>query len=109
MEEDELEALRQRRIAETQQAAAKSQEEERKRREAEAAKKALSRVTFTPEARQRLANLKLVRPQLAEQLELSLIQLAQQGRVKVPITDEQLKVVLSRVQASKREMSIRRI
>jgi programmed cell death protein 5 len=66
-------------------------------------------VTFTTEARQRLANLKLVRPQLADQLELSLIQLAQQGRINTPITDEQLKVVLGRVQANKREISIRRL
>ncbi|MGQ9515266.1 MAG: DNA-binding protein [Thermoproteota archaeon] len=109
IEEEELEALRQRRMAELQQAIARSQEEERRRQEAEAAKKALSRVTFTPEARQRLANLKLVRPQLAEQLEISLIQLAQQGKVKVPISDEQLKIVLSRIQASKREINIRRL
>jgi DNA-binding TFAR19-related protein (PDSD5 family) len=42
-------------------------------------------------------------------LELSLIQLAQQGKIKVPITDEQLKIVLGRIQASKREINIRRL
>lgn len=108
-EDEELEEIRQRRTAEIQEAAAKSLEEERRRKETDAAKKALSRATFTPEARQRLSNLKLVKPQLAQQLELSLIQLAQQGRISVPITDEQLKVVLGKIQASKRDISIRRM
>jgi len=108
-EDDELEGIRQRRMAELQEAAAKSLEDERRKKEAEAAKKALSRATFTPEARQRLSNLRLVKPQLAQQLELSLIQLAQQGRVNVPITDEQLKAMLSKIQSGKREINIRRM
>jgi len=108
-EDDELEGIRQRRMAELQEAAAKSLEDERRKKEAEATKKALSRATFTPEARQRLSNLRLVKPQLAQQLELSLIQLAQQGRVNVPITDEQLKAMLSKIQSGKREINIRRM
>ena len=108
-EDEELERIRQRRTTELQEAAAKSMEEEQRRKEAEAAKKALSRATFTPEARQRLSNLKLVKPQLAQQLELSLIQLAQQGRISVPITDGQLKVMLRKIQENKRDISIRRM
>jgi programmed cell death protein 5 len=50
-----------------------------------------------------------VKPQLAQQLELSLIQLAQQGRISVPITDEQLKVMLRKIQDNKRDISIRRM
>lgn len=96
-------------MAELQEAATKSIEEERRKKEAEVAKKALLRATFTPEARQRLSNLKLVKPQLAQQLELTLIQLAQQGRVNVPITDGQLKIMLGKIQSGKREITIRRM
>jgi len=96
-------------MAELQEAATKSIEEERRKKEAEATKKALLRATFTPEARQRLSNLKLVKPQLAQQLELTLIQLAQQGRVNVPITDGQLKIMLGKIQSGKREITIRRM
>lgn len=69
----------------------------------------LSLLTFTKEARQRLANLKLVKPELAEKLETTLISLAQQGRLETPITDEQLKRLLSRLSRQKKEIRIRRL
>ena len=72
-------------------------------------KQSLMRRILTPKARQRLANLKIVRPEFASQLELQLIQIAQQGRVELPITDDQLKEILSRLQRSRREIRIRRV
>jgi len=64
---------------------------------------------LTSEARQRLTNLKIARPQFASQIELQLIQIAQQGRINLPITDEQLKEILRRLQPTKRDIKIRRI
>ena len=66
---------------------------------------------LTPEARQRLANIRMVRPDFAEQLEMQLVQLAQAGRVQLPINDELLKRLLSQLegQQRKRDISIRRI
>jgi programmed cell death protein 5 len=75
----------------------------------EAQKEALLRNILSPEARQRLTNLKMVKPEFTEQLELQLIQLAQQGRLQIPLKDEQLKQLLVQLQGRKRETTIRRI
>ncbi len=72
-------------------------------------KQALLRSLLTPEARQRLANLKMIKPEFISQLELQLIQLAQQGKIPIPLTDKQLKQILIQVQARKREIKIRRV
>ncbi|MEM4021662.1 MAG: DNA-binding protein, partial [Nitrososphaerota archaeon] len=93
MSDEELEKLKAARMAELQRKMA--EEEERLRREAE--RQAAMRVILTPEARQRLANLRLVKPELVAQLEEQLIQLANSGRVSLPITDEVLKEILARI------------
>ena len=102
--EDELERLKAKKLAELQERLA--EEEERKRRELE--RQAAMRAILTPEARQRLANLRLIRPELVAQLEEQLIQLANSGRIRLPITDEDLKAILSRL-TSRRSIRIRRI
>jgi programmed cell death protein 5 len=53
----------------------------------------------------------MVRPEFGQQLELELIQIAQGGRVPLPITDEQLKKLLIQLegQQKKRDISIRRV
>lgn len=71
-------------------------------------KQAILKNILTPEARQRLANLKLVKPEFTAQLELQLIQLAQLGKLPTPLTDEQLKQILIQLQTRKREIKIRR-
>ncbi|MDI9619674.1 MAG: DNA-binding protein [Candidatus Nezhaarchaeota archaeon] len=104
----ELEELKQRKLAELQRRAAAAEEQERLRREYEARKQAALRAILTPEARMRLANIKMVKPEFAEQLENQLIQLAQSGRLPVPVTDEHLKKILETVQPPRREIKIRR-
>ncbi|MCS7368619.1 MAG: DNA-binding protein [archaeon GBS-70-058] len=95
--DEELEEIKRKRMMEL-----KRQIEEAKKREAiEAAKQEALRRILTPEARSRLANLKMVRPEIVEQIELQLIQLAQSGRLHIPITDEQLKEILSRVMSKR--------
>jgi len=103
IDDKELEKLKAKRMAEIQE---KLAEEERLRREME--RQAAMRVILTPEARQRLANLRLIKPELVAQLEEQLIQLANTGRVKMPITDDMLKEILSRLMA-KRDIKIKRI
>jgi programmed cell death protein 5 len=77
-------------------------EEDRRKQEEQRVVKTLSRIVFTPEARSRLNNLRLVKPQLADQVEKYLIALAQQGKLKIPVEDAQLKEVLEKVYLSTR-------
>jgi programmed cell death protein 5 len=62
---------------------------------------------LTREARERLANVRLGNPQLAEQVELYLIQAYQQGQITQPIEDSKLKELLQAL-TPKRETKITR-
>jgi programmed cell death protein 5 len=106
---EELEALRKRRMLELQQRIAEEQKQAQARQHLESQKQSLLRRVLTPEARSRLTNLKMVKPEFIEQLELELIQLAQQGRIAIPITDEQLKELLVKLQSARRDYKIRRV
>ena len=109
MSEEELEALRKRRMLELQQRMVEEQKQAQAQQQLEGQKQALLRRILTPEARSRLTNLKMVKPEFTQQLELQLIQLAQQGRIAIPITDEQLKELLVRLQSGRRDYKIRRV
>lgn len=106
MAEDELEELRRRKLLALQQKLAEEQRQAQVAQELELQKQALLRKILTPEARQRLTNLRMVRPEFTEQLELQLIQLAQHGKLPIPLTDEQLKQILIQLQTNKREPKI---
>jgi programmed cell death protein 5 len=108
-EDEELEELRRRRALELQQKTAQEQQQSEAEKRLEVQKQALMRRILTQEARQRLTNLKMVRPEFALQLELQLIQIAQQGKIELPIDDEQFKEILQRLQSDRKEIKIRRI
>ncbi len=90
----ELEELRRRKLLELRKQL--EEEEKRKRMEAEleARKQAILRRIMTEKARERLANIKLVKPELARAAEDLIIQLVQAGRLPAPVTDEQVKAIL---------------
>lgn len=104
--DEELEAIRQRKLAQLQEQQVASQAQEEQQATLEAQKQSILRQILTEKARQRLANVKLVRPQVAEAVELRLIQIAQQGGVKENINDEQLKEILRKIQGQKRETKV---
>jgi programmed cell death protein 5 len=108
-DEEELEELRRRKLLALQQKVADEQRQAQMEQQVELQKQALLKKILTPEARQRLTNLRMVRPEFTDQLELQLIQLAQQGKLPIPISDVQLKQILTQLQAQKRETKIRRI
>ena len=107
--EQELEQLRRRRLAELQRAAAEEERRAEVQQQVEVQKQAILKRILTMEARQRLTNIKMVKPEFADQLEVQLIQLAQSGRVKLPISDAQLKEALVRLQSQRKDIKIRRI
>lgn len=108
MSDEELQELRRKKLAALQRQMTDEQKSAQTEQQMEQQKQALLRSILTPEARQRLANLKMVRPDFTDQLELQLIQLAQQGKVPVPLGDEQLKKILVQLQGRKRETTITR-
>jgi programmed cell death protein 5 len=108
-EDEQLEELRKRRMLELQQKMTQERQQAKAEERLELQKQALLRRILTPEARQRLANLKMVRPEFASQIELQLIQIAQQGRIELPIDDDRLKEILMKLQGNRREMRIRRV
>jgi programmed cell death protein 5 len=108
-EEEELEEIRRKKLLAMQQKMAEEQRQAQIQQQLELQKQAILRKILTPDARQRLANLKMVKPEFTEALELQLIQLAQQGKLPIPLSDEQLKQILIQLQSQKRETKIRRI
>jgi programmed cell death protein 5 len=106
--DEELEILRRRRLQEMQQQAYSEQRRSQQQQQVERQKQAIIRKILSPEARQRLTNIRMVKPEFAEELEMQLIQLAQSGRLQGPVTDEQLKKTLEQLQGQKREIKIRR-
>ena len=108
MSDDELEELRRRKLSALQRQMTNEQKSEQMQKQLETQKENLLRSILSPEARQRLTNLKMVKPEFTEQLELQLIQLAQQGKIPVPLPDTQLRQILVQLQSRKHEPTIRR-
>jgi len=106
MEEDE--ELRRRKLLELQARLEEQRRQEELRRQYEIQKRLAIQQILTPEARSRLANIRAVKPEFAEQIELQLIQLAQSGRLTSQITDAQLREILKRLQERRRKIRIRR-
>jgi programmed cell death protein 5 len=95
-------------MLELQQRVGQEQQRAQMQQQLEAQKQAILRRILTTEARQRINNLKMVRPDFANALELQLIQIAQTGKIPTPITDEQLKEILVKLQTQRREIKITR-
>ena len=91
-----------------QQAAAQQNraQQEEQARQAEAQKQAVLRQIMLPEARDRLANVRLANPQQAAAVEAQLIRLYQSGRLKTMVTEAMLKEVLQSMAPREREISI---
>jgi len=109
----ELEEIKRRRLEQMQQQQAgaqyQAQQQQAQQQQVDEAKQTILRQILTPDARERLTSLKLARPQLAEQVEMQLISLAQSGRLQTMIDDAKLKVLLQQIQPKKREMTIKHI
>ncbi|MBS7632977.1 DNA-binding protein [Candidatus Bathyarchaeota archaeon] len=109
MSDEELEGIRRRKLSALQRQMNEEQKQAQMQQQLELQKQAILRSILSPEARQRLTNLKMIKPEFTEQLELQLIQLAQQGKLPIPLSDAQLKQILVQLQSVRRETKIRRI
>ena len=73
----------------------------------EAIREQMLKVLLTTEARERLANIKMVKPDVAKMIEDQIIQLASSGKINKSITDEEIKSFLSSVQKPQKDFKIR--
>jgi programmed cell death protein 5 len=111
MGDDEIAELRRKRAAQMQQQAIDQQlmqEDMERQKQADAQIHAILVQILDPEARERLNTIKLTKPDFAKSVEQQLVMLAQSGRLKHKITDEQLKALLQQLQPAKRDFTIRR-
>ncbi|MEM4246666.1 MAG: DNA-binding protein [Candidatus Bathyarchaeia archaeon] len=106
---EDLEELRRRKMLDLRRSLAEEQRRAQAQEQMRAKKEAALKMILSPEARLRLANIRMVKPEFAETLEVQLIQLAQTGKVPLPISDDLLKNVLARLQTGRKDFSIRRI
>ena len=109
--DEELENLRKKKLQELQEKAIiqeQMEEQEEQQKQFEEQKKAILRGLLTTEARERLGRIKVARPEMVESIENQLIMLAQSGKLKNKINDEELRILLSRVLPKKRDIKIKR-
>ena len=85
-------------------------DEEARRREAEvtAMRQRALIALLDPAARQRLMNIRIVKPELATAVENYLINAASTGRLNRALTDDELKQILLSLQQPKRDFKIDR-
>lgn len=100
-EEEELEMLRKKRMQELQM-------EENADQQMEQQKHSVMRQLLEPEARERLARMKLARPDVGKMVEQQILMLAQSGRVNGKIDDKTLRQILAKIIPKKREINISR-
>jgi len=82
-------------------------EQMRQLQELEELKKIVIRKILTKEAIERLGRVRLVKPQLATQIELYLLQAYQTGEIKTTIDDAKLKQILDAI-VKKKKFTIKR-
>jgi len=85
------------------------QPQENTNHELAAQKEQILKQVLSPEARMRLNNIKMVKPELSDMVEQYLIGMATQGKIPGQINDEQLKQILLSTQQPKRDFKINRI
>ena len=107
-EENELDLLRQKKLQELQMRAQQEAAAQEQAKQVEAQKAMLMRQILTPEARERLANLRMTRPDVVEQVEDQLMMLVRSGRVSQQIDDYTMRQILRKVMPTKREIKIER-
>jgi len=108
VEDQELDAIRRRRMAEITQQAQQQVAAEAQARQVASQRQSILRQILTPEARERLGRIELAYPEVAESVESQLIALAQSGRVQSQIDDRTLQDILRRVVPKKRDIKIER-
>jgi programmed cell death protein 5 len=108
MGDDELAEIRRKRLAQLQQHQSDQQDDMERQRQVDAQIHLVLMQIMEPEARERLNTIKLTKPDFAKAVEQQLVLLAQSGRLKSKITDQQFKELLRQLTPTKKEFRISR-
>ena len=108
MEDQELEAIRRRKLAELAQQQQAQQQHQEQAQAQEAQRQTLMRAILTPEARERLGRLKVAYPDIAASVEDQLLSLYSSGRLRSQVDDATLRRILEQVVPRKRDIKIER-
>lgn len=109
MEDAELEELRRRKMAELQRQRDQQAMQQDQMKQVDDQKAAIMRQILTPEARDRLATVKMAYPDVARAVEDQLIRLVQAGQINRQIDEPTLKQILRKVAPQKRDITIERV
>ena len=113
MHDAELEELRRRKMAQLQQSQESQLQQqammEERAKQMEAERQAIMRQILTPEARERLAKVKMAYPDVAAAVEEQLLRLMQMGRIQNQIDDATLKAIRRQISPQSREIKIERV
>ncbi|PTD94043.1 DNA-binding protein [archaeon SCG-AAA382B04] len=108
LSEDDIEEIRQKKLEELKEKKGSQEELEQRKQQQEAQKKKLLKKIMTSEARQRLSNLRMAKPEFVESIEQQLILLAQKGSIQGKIDDDQFKKILKKAQSDSKDINIKR-
>jgi programmed cell death protein 5 len=108
MEDQELEAIRRRKMAELAQQQQQQAAHHEQAQAQEAQRQTLMRAILTPEARERLGRLKVAYPDIAASVEDQLLSLYSSGRLRSQVDDATLRRILEQVVPRKRDIKIER-
>ena len=103
-DEEKLEELRRKKLQEIQQQVAQQQIAETQKQDFEARKYQIMRKILSQEGRQRLENIRIVKPEF----EFQLIQLAKAGRLRGPLSDAAFKKLLEQLSGKKKDFKIKK-
>jgi programmed cell death protein 5 len=109
MEDAELDELRRRKMADLQRQQEVQAMAQEQQHHVDQQRQAIMRQILTPQARDRMANLRMAYPDIARLVEDQLIGLVQAGRIQQQVDDNTLKEILRRVAPKKREIKIERV
>ena len=108
-EDEELAELRRQRMMQLQQQQMAEQEQLQAKQRAQQQIQAVLMQVMEPAARERLNTIRITKPEFAASVEQQIVALAQSGRLRQKITDEQLKNLLAQIVPQKKEFNIRRV
>ena len=109
MGDDERADVRRKRMMQLQQQQMGEEEQAQREQQRQAQNQSVLMQVMEPEARERLNTIKLTKPEFAAAVEQQIVALAQSGRLRQKITDDQLKQLLSQIVPQKKEFNIRRV